>query len=106
MRISPTEVIADLCPVCCPNHPVSTGAYHATEVAKEDTAAWAGNVGYLATPVPGQVGNLEKELAMVAGDLKAPGVPKEPVEEVPASKEDVKTGSRSFKELPLIPLVR
>ena len=101
-------MIADLCPVCCPNHPVSTGAYHATEVAKEDTAAWAGNVGYLATPVPGQAGNLEKELAMVAGDLKAPGVPKEPVqaEAVPASKEDVKPGLAPFKELPLIPLVR
>ena len=75
-------MIADLCPVCCPHHPqhCSTGAYHATEVAKEDTAAWAGNVGYLATPVPGQVGNLEKELAMVAGDLKAPGVPGTPVD--------------------------
>ena len=87
------EVIAHLCPAGCPKHPISTGAFHATEVGKEDTGAvWAGNVGPLATPVPGGVGNLEKELAMVAGDLKPPGVPKEPVqaEEVPASKQNVK----------------
>ena len=71
-RRVPPEVIAHLCPVGCPKHPISTGAFHATEVA---------------------------------GEMKPPEVPKEPIQaEGPLiSKEDVKTGSRSFQGTPLDP---
>ena len=100
----PPEVVAHLCPAGCPQHPISTGAFHATEVSIEDTSAvWSGNVGQAAEhPEGAGLGGLEKELRGIAQEAQQPNEGPKPSADLNAnsSKEELKTGSRDFRQTP------